>query len=335
MSRVGEPSLVEIDMQPHSSSGSSQTVNESRSSALRDTRQPRVAVLLATCNGMPYLEEQVATVNAQIGVDVTIIASDDMSEDGTWAWLKQRQGDRLRLLPRSKAGSAGKAFVRLLCDVELAGFDYVALSDQDDLWAPRKLDRAIAQIEESRRGGYSSNVVAFDEHNRFWCLDKGQEAVKFDYLFQGASAGCTYVLSREAAMLVKEKLTPIKESLPLRMSHDWLIYAICRSHGVPWRLDRTSHILYRQHKGNAYGARSGLRGLILQWRLARSGWYRESILQLAPVLDNTHDERAILSAVSRLSWRDRVWLSMRANEFRRRKRDRLLLMMMIVAGLFR
>jgi len=302
---------------------------------MHDTRQPRVAVLLATYNGMPYLEEQVATVNAQIGVDVTIIASDDMSDDGSWAWLNQRQGERLHLLPRSKAGSAGRAFVRLLCDVDFAAFDYVALSDQDDLWAPRKLDRAIAQMEQSGSGGYSSDLVAFDENNRFWCLDKGHEAVRFDYLFQGASAGCSYVLTREAAMLVKEKLAPIKESFPLRMSHDWLIYAICRSHGVRWRLDSTSHILYRQHKGNAYGALPGLRGLMLRLRLARSGWYRESILQLAQVLENTQDERAILSAVDRLSWRDRAWLSMKANEFRRRKRDRVLLIVTIVAGLFR
>ncbi|MDQ6769259.1 MAG: glycosyltransferase [Gemmatimonadota bacterium] len=302
---------------------------------MHDRRQPRVAVLLATCNGMPYLEEQVATINAQIRVDVTIIASDDMSDDGSWAWLNQQQGERLRLLPRSKAGSAGKAFVRLLCDADFAAFDYVALSDQDDLWAPRKLDRAITQMEERRCGGYSSNLVAFDENNRFWSLDKGQEAVEFDYLFQTASAGCSYVLTREAAMLVKEKLIPIKESLPLRMPHDWLIYAICCSHGVPWRLDSASHILYRQHKGNAYGARSGLRGLMLRLRMARSGWYRENILQLARVLDNTLDERAILSAVDRLNWRDRVWLSMRANEFRRRKRDRVLLIMTIVTGLFR
>jgi rhamnosyltransferase len=302
---------------------------------MHDTRHPRVAVLLATYNGMPYLEEQVATINAQIRVDVTIIASDDMSDDGSWAWLSQRQGERLRLLPRIKAGSAGKAFVRLLCDVDLAAFDYVALSDQDDLWAPRKLDRAIAQMEEWKCGGYSSNLVAFDEDNRFWCLDKGQEPVRFDYLFQTASAGCTYVLTREAATLVKEKLTPIKEALPLRMPHDSLIYAICRSHGVQWRLDSKSHILYRQHKNNAYGALPGLRGLILRLRLARSGWYRENILQLARVLDNTPDEQAVLNAIDRLSWRDRVWLSMRTNEFRRRKRDRVLLMMTIVAGVFR
>ena len=302
---------------------------------MQDTRQPRVAVLLATCNGMPYLEEQVATINAQIGVDVTIIASDDMSDDGSWAWLNQRKGERLRLLPRSKAGSAGKAFVRLLCDADFAAFDYVALSDQDDLWAPRKLHRAIAQMEEWGCGGYSSNLVAFDEDNRFWCLDKGQKPVEFDYLFQTASAGCSYVLTREAAMLVKEKLTPIKESLPLRMPHDWLIYAILCSRGVPWRMDSTSHIFYRQHKRNAYGALPGLRGLTLRLRLARSGWYRENILQLGRVLDNAHDERAILNAIDRLSWRDRVWLSMRANKFRRRKRDRVLLTMTIVAGLFR
>jgi rhamnosyltransferase len=302
---------------------------------MHDTGRPRVAVLLATYNGMPYLEEQFATINAQIGVDVTVIASDDMSDDGSWAWLNQRQGERLRVLPRSKAGSAGKAFVRLLCDVDFAAFDYVALSDQDDLWSPRKLDRAIAQMEQSGCGGYSSNLVAFDENNRFWCVEKGGAAVRFDYLFQGASAGCSYVLTRETAMLVKEKLAPIKESLSLRMSHDWLIYAICRSHGVPWRLDSMSHILYRQHEGNAYGARSGLRGLMLRLRMARSGWYRENILQLARVLENTSDERAILNAIDRLSWRDRVWLSMRANEFRRRKRDRVLLFMTIVAGLFR
>ncbi len=304
-------------------------------SAYRESRQPRVAVLLATYNGMPYLEEQVATINAQIGVDVTIIAGDDMSEDGTWQWLNQRQGERLLLLPRSKAGSAGKAFVRLLCDADFGGFDYVALSDQDDLWAPRKLHRAIAQMEEWGCGGYSSNLVAFDEDNRFWWLDKGQGAVEFDYLFQTASAGCTYVLTSEAAALVKEKLIPIKESLPLRMPHDWLIYAICCSRGVPWRLDSVSHILYRQHKRNAYGARSGLRGLILRLRMARSGWYRESILQLARVIDNTPDEQAILNAIDRLSWRDRVWLSMRTNEFRRRKRDRFLLITTVVAGLLR
>jgi rhamnosyltransferase len=302
---------------------------------MHDTRKPRVAVLLATYNGMPYLEEQVATINAQIGVDVTIIASDDMSDDGSWAWLNERQGERLCLLPRWKAGSAGKAFVRLLCDVDFAGFDYVALSDQDDLWLPGKLDRAITQMEQCGSGCYSSDLVAFDENNRFWCVDKGGEAVKFDYLFQGASAGCSYVLTHEAAMLVKAKLTPIKESFSLRMSHDWIIYAICRSHGVQWRLDSTSHILYRQHKGNAYGARSGLRGLMLRLRMASSGWYRESILQLARVLDNTADERAILSAIDRLSWRDRVWLSMRTNEFRRRKRDRVILTMTILAGLFR
>jgi len=48
MSCVGQINLLEIDMQPHRSSRLAQTVNESKSGVLRDTRQPRVAVLLAT-----------------------------------------------------------------------------------------------------------------------------------------------------------------------------------------------------------------------------------------------------------------------------------------------
>ncbi len=83
-------------MQPQSSSRLSQTVNESTSSILRDTRQLRVAVLLATRNGMRFLKEQVATVNSQKGVDVTIFASEDMSADGTWACADTWCGRRRR-----------------------------------------------------------------------------------------------------------------------------------------------------------------------------------------------------------------------------------------------
>lgn len=306
------------------------------SSAATGNTYPQVAVLLATYNGMPYLEEQIASIFAQINVDITLFASDDGSTDESLAFLYGIKGKKICILPSKIAGSGANNFYRLICDAEIDLFDYVALSDQDDVWAPRKLDRAITQIEKYKCGGYSSDLIAFDENDRkAWYLNKSDKPKKLDYLFQGASAGCTYVLTREAALLVREKIHPTLNSLPLNNSHDWLIYAICRSHGLGWHLDKQAHIYYRQHSQNAYGALPGYRGLIARFRLAGSGWYRQHVLWLSPFLKNTKDEFSVLSAIEKMGWKERIWLAFHTEEYRRRKRDRYLLALTILTGVFR
>lgn len=296
---------------------------------------PSVAILLATFNGMPYLEEQIASIYAQIGVDITIFASDDMSNDGSWEFLNSIKDKNISLLPRKKIGSGANNFFRMICDAGIDRFDYVALSDQDDVWAPRKLDRAIAQIEKSKCGGYSSDLFAFNEdYGKVWYLKKSDEPVLLDYLFQGASAGCTYVLTREAALLVRAKIEHTWASFPQNRSHDWLIYAICRSHGLGWYIDNQAHIFYRQHGHNAYGALPGYLGLIARLSLVRDGWYRQHILWLSQFIKNTEDERVVLTAIETLGWQDRIWLAFQSKEYRRRKRDRLLLAVTILTGLF-
>lgn len=301
----------------------------------RENKSHRIAVLLATYNGMPYLEEQVASIFAQLNVEITLFVSDDLSTDGTLAFLSGIKYKQIVILPSKKAGSGANNFFRLICDADIEQFEYVALSDQDDVWAPRKMERAINQIEKNKCGGYSSDLIAFNENDgKVWYLNKSGEPRQLDYLFQGASAGCTYVLTREAALLVREKIRPTLKSLPLNNSHDWLIYAICRSHGLGWHLDKQAHIYYRQHSQNAYGALPGYRGLIARFRLAGSGWYRQHVLWLSPFLKNTKDEISVLAAVERMGWNDRIWLVFHANKYRRRNRDRYLLALTVLMGVF-
>jgi len=45
--------------------------------------KPVVTVLLATCNGLPWIGEQVRSILEQEHVSVEIVVSDDMSTDGT------------------------------------------------------------------------------------------------------------------------------------------------------------------------------------------------------------------------------------------------------------
>ncbi len=296
---------------------------------------PRVAVLLATFNGMSYLEEQIASIFAQIGFDLTVFISDDMSTDGSQDFIRGITDKKIVMLPEKKAGSAANNFFRLFCDADFENFDYVALSDQDDVWSPRKLQRSICKIEENECGGYSSDLLAFDDTvGKAWYLRKSEESRRLDYLFQGASAGCTYVLTRAAAILVREKIRPRIDSFPKDKSHDWLIYAICRSHGVGWYIDNQSNIFYRQHVDNAYGARSGYRGMIARWRLARSGWYRQHVAWLSMFLKNTDDEMAVMNAIKELGWRNRIWLASKSSEYRRRRRDRHLLALTFLSGVF-
>ena len=51
-------------------------------------KQPKVAVLLAAYNGMQWIEEQLASILCQSGVDVSIHISIDTSNDGTEAWCE-------------------------------------------------------------------------------------------------------------------------------------------------------------------------------------------------------------------------------------------------------
>lgn len=305
------------------------------SSAAAGNTCPQVAVLLATYNGMPYLEEQIASIFSQINVDITLFVSDDGSTDESLAFLCGIKGKKICILPSKITGSGANNFYRLICDAEIVQFDYVALSDQDDVWSPRKLDRAISQIDKYKCGGYSSNLIAFNENDRkVWYLIKSDKPRRLDYLFQGASAGCTYVLTRDAAMLVRKKISPALNTFPKNNSHDWLIYAICRSHGLGWHVDNQAHIYYRQHGQNVYGALPGYSGLVTRFRLAGSGWYRQHVLWLSKFLINTEDEIAVFLAVERLGWKERIWLAFHAKEYRRRKRDRYLLALTIIMGVF-
>lgn len=58
---------------------------------------------------------------------------------------------RINILPEiGRMGSASQNFFRLIRDVDFDSFDYVAFSDQDDIWKLDKLNHAIIAIEEKK-----------------------------------------------------------------------------------------------------------------------------------------------------------------------------------------
>ncbi|MBR4422455.1 MAG: glycosyltransferase, partial [Erysipelotrichaceae bacterium] len=102
----------------------------------------KLIVLMSTYNGERYLQQQLDSLYAQTLKPDRIIVRDDGSTDQTMAILEAnaREHKELSFSQGNNLG-AGRSFWELIKTCEDA--DYYALCDQDDVWLPEKLERAV------------------------------------------------------------------------------------------------------------------------------------------------------------------------------------------------
>ena len=100
----------------------------------------KVCVLISTYNGEKFLDEQIASILAQKGVEVDILVRDDGSSDMTCSLLERWQKEgKLKWYKGENLGFA-RSFMNLLKTASV--YDYYAFCDQDDVWLPEKLKKA-------------------------------------------------------------------------------------------------------------------------------------------------------------------------------------------------
>jgi len=291
----------------------------------------RVLVLMATHNGIQWIEEQLKSIRAQEGVEVSILASDDASTDGTFEYLNSASCVML-LEERGPYGSAGLNFFNLLLRADFSGYDFIAFSDQDDIWHPLKLARAIDCLATQGCEGYSANVTTFWEDGREVLIDKGQPQCEWDFLFESAGPGCTYVMSAFLAKGIQGFLRAnprVRDEIYL---HDWFVYAWARSNGFAWFIDKVSFMRYRQHRTNEFGANAGLKMAKNRIENVKSGWYRGQVEAIARACGV--DSQKLVHKVLSKSWKGRISLAIHAGKFRRRYRDAFVLALISMMGWF-
>jgi rhamnosyltransferase len=301
-----------------------------------------VAVLLATHNGLRWLPEQVDSIFGQQGTNVRLVISDDASTDGTTVWLHAlaENDARTTLLPQAGPyGSAARNFYRLLGEVDISDSDYVCFADQDDIWQSDKLARACQMLAETGADAYSSNVIAVWPGGRRQLLNKAQPQQAYDYLFEAAGPGCTYVLTTAFVRAVQRQLTDrIAAGMDLPAHHDWFCYVLCRASGGRWVIDPEASMDYRQHGSNEVGINDGVQAGKARLSKVTSGWYRKEVLSAArmSVRLRPWDQELIILArrLERGSWLDRLTLAWGVRHLRRRMRDRLVLAVFFLSGMF-
>ncbi|SDS00569.1 rhamnosyltransferase [Halopseudomonas xinjiangensis] len=249
--------------------------------------EARVAVLLAAHQGRIWLPDQIQSILDQIGVSVTILISVDQSTDGTEAYVDHAalQHSNIRILPHGlKSGTAAANFFRLIRELDPEGFDYVAFADQDDLWDQDKLDRAIGQLRLRGADGYSGNVTAFWPDGREKLINKAQAQRRWDFLFEAAGPGCTYVMSRHLFEALQSFVSTRTGALGSVYLHDWFCYAFARANGFSWWIDPEPKMQYRQHQNNLVGVNQGWKARMGRFRHVSSGWWLDQARTIARLL---------------------------------------------------
>lgn len=110
---------------------------------------PLVSIITPTYNTEQYIGHTIRSIMAQTMEDWELILVDDASTDGTVKEILKIDDKRIRLIVLEK--NSGTAFARNKA-IEMAQGRYIALCDSDDFWAPDKLEKQIAFMNEKECG---------------------------------------------------------------------------------------------------------------------------------------------------------------------------------------
>ena len=103
----------------------------------------KVSILLTCYNHIAYLPQCLEGVRNQTFTDYEVIALDDGSTDGTREWLSQ-QPDIRCVFNEKNLGTYGTLNVGL----KEAQGEFIAVLNDDDLWAPTKLEEQLKLMAE-------------------------------------------------------------------------------------------------------------------------------------------------------------------------------------------
>jgi rhamnosyltransferase len=280
---------------------------------------------MAAFDGTDWLADQLDSILAQTGIAVKVFVSVDRSTDGTEGWFDARAktDNRIVLLPHGERfGGAARNFFRLLRDADFSNCDYACFADQDDIWLPNKLSRAHALLVNTESDGYSSNVTAFWPDGRKALIEKSQPQVQWDFIFEAAGPGCTYVMRRELACAFQEAVRSHWNEVQDVGLHDWFAYAFARAKGYRWVIDDVPSMFYRQHANNQIGVNAGWHAFMHRACKILSGWGLRQSALIAQLV-GLNDDPFVLrwAGGNRLGL---LYLALHAGKCRRRVRDKFI-----------
>lgn len=182
-----------------------------------------ISIAMTTFNGEKYLGEQIDSILSQTYKDFELVISDDCSTDDTLKILREYENKDSRIHVYENVLNLGfkKNFEKA---VRLCKGEFIAFSDQDDIWLNDHLEILFSKIgdKDCIGGGHlnidSNGQEIFTSEKKEWFPENKKDALFF-VLNRNIFQGSAMLLRKE----VCEKALPVPEKV---FYHDWW-FALC------------------------------------------------------------------------------------------------------------
>lgn len=206
-----------------------------------------ISIALAAYNGEKYIKEQIDSILNQTCSDFELIICDDCSKDSTVNIVQDycKKDNRIKLFINDENLGFKKNFAKA---ISLCSGEYIALSDQDDIWLPDHLEKLLKIIQGHKLAcgnaelineqGKSLNIK-LNETEELYCFDDSDNLLYKILCSKNPFQGASMLFHRSFL----EKAMPIPDSI--RYHDTWFTLCSIFDDRIRYTFDVIT--LYRQH----------------------------------------------------------------------------------------
>lgn len=214
-----------------------------------------VSVVITTYNGEQYIKEQVESIMNQSIKPDEVLIFDDGSKDNTLNILKDLIIKYPKISLYNNKNNLGYV-MNFWNGLKKAKGDFIFLSDQDDVWDPKKIEvMTKAFINHDDMLSLATGYITIDEHG-----NKKKNFKDIHYLGKGGLRKVTFEQFIKSprypgmAMAVRRSLIEDIHNNEEKIihSHDWFLNLNAALKNGMYFMDYIS-TYYRQHSTNTYG----------------------------------------------------------------------------------
>ena len=227
----------------------------------------KISVCVAIYNGAAYLQPQMRSILAQLREEDEVVVVDDASQDNSTGLLRNLSDARVRVYRNERNLGVLASFEKAM---RLAHGDILFLSDQDDLWLPRKVDKIIEAFSLNSKITLVASDAQIIDESGFLVADsfftqRGRFSTGVVHnLLKNKYLGCTLAFRR--SML--GHFLPIPKDVPM---HDIWFGLVNDIYGKTVFIDQPL-IAYRRHGNNLSPSVGGsfVQKIVWRWHLVKN-----------------------------------------------------------------
>ncbi len=209
---------------------------------------PLISVVLATYNGARFIKEQLDSILSQTYPNFEVVITDDQSTDNCYSIMQEyaEKHANIRLYRNETNLHYVKNFEKGML---LSKGDFIAPSDQDDIWELDKLSILMSKIGDNAI--IYANSVLIDASG----IELNQKLSDIKRLASFDSC-LNYAIGNSApghAMLIRRQVLIGCGSFPTMIPHDYWLGFVATFESQVYFLDEVL-VRYRQHGNNVFGA---------------------------------------------------------------------------------